>query len=576
MEQAINKKRLLVETLIAMLFLIAAFVFIQRSNLQGELELVLQAKISRGERDTIRLFIGKEAPQEIRVNSSNTIQEIRFPLPKRKIQNLRIGLGMNPGFVAIKRITLSGLFKDYSLEGRKLQKLFNRHHQLDQQEFKWGLFYITSTAPDNWIAPGNAFYPILYKLQTDKTIHYLVAPILALLFFYFLHFLSFKNLGIFFSRKIYANGVLIILVLLYLPLLQNIIGVNSKSQLVEKRTMNRKPELRFDSIFQFSKGFTPYYNDTFPFRDSLIYMNNRIKITLFGISPVKSVFIGKEGWLFMDKKNNDPGTIDCFRSISPFNQNELAQWRKVLEQRYYYLTARGIHYLFIIAPNKNTIYPEFMPDHIHKVHKQSRMDQLLNYLKAHSNVPVLDTRPVLIAAKKNYKVYSQTDTHWNDYGAFNVNGEIINYIKRFPAFKDARPLPITDFNIKMVNRSGGDLAEKLALQKEVLREEKIIINPLFKQKFDGDKMDRLSRFVRQGYTENKEATLPNILMVHDSFYKKLKPFLSAQFSRIVYIWDWDMNFYPSVIEREKPKLVIDEMAERFLMQSPPAAKTIFE
>ena len=58
-------------------------------------------------------------------------------------------------------------------------------------------------------------------------------------------------------------------------------------------------------------------------------------------------------------------------------------------------------------------------------------------------------------------------------------------------------------------------------------------------------------------------------MVHDSFYSRLRPFLSEQFSRVLYIWDWNMNFYPEIIEREKPKLVIDEMVERFLMDKIP-------
>ena len=54
-------------------------------------------------------------------------------------------------------------------------------------------------------------------------------------------------------------------------------------------------------------------------------------------------------------------------------------------------------------------------------------------------------------------------------------------------------------------------------------------------------------------------------MVHDSFYHRLKHFLSESFSRVLYVWDWNLNFYPEVVEREKPRLVIDEMAERFLL-----------
>ena len=84
-----------------------------------------------------------------------------------------------------------------------------------------------------------------------------------------------------------------------------------------------------------------------------------------------------------------------------------------------------------------------------------------------------------------------------------------------------------------------------------------------------ESLPRLSRFVRQGYTTRPNAPQPNILMVHDSFYKRLKPYLSNQFSRVLYIWDWGLNFYPHIIKKESPKLVIDEMAERFLLTKIP-------
>ena len=109
----------------------------------------------------------------------------------------------------------------------------------------------------------------------------------------------------------------------------------------------------------------------------------------------------------------------------------------------------------------------------------------------------------------------------------------------------------------------------LSLNKDVFRENMIFLEARPPLRATGDKLENISRFVKQGYSECPTAPLPNILMVHDSFYKRLEPFLSEQFSRVLFIWDWDLNFHPHVIERENPKLVIDEMAERFLMQKIP-------
>ena len=109
----------------------------------------------------------------------------------------------------------------------------------------------------------------------------------------------------------------------------------------------------------------------------------------------------------------------------------------------------------------------------------------------------------------------------------------------------------------------------LFLHQEVLREDIIRLRAQPPLEFDGAGLGNISRLVREGFTRCETAPLPNILMVHDSFYKRLKPYLSASFSRVLYIWDWGMNFYPDIIEREKPTLVIDEMAERFLLGPPP-------
>ena len=56
----------------------------------------------------------------------------------------------------------------------------------------------------------------------------------------------------------------------------------------------------------------------------------------------------------------------------PFTPEELEQYQKILEARRDWLAERGIPYLFVIPPNKDTIYPEFMPPAYTKVRPKSR------------------------------------------------------------------------------------------------------------------------------------------------------------------------------------------------------------
>ena len=226
------------------------------------------------------------------------------------------------------------------------------------------------------------------------------------------------------SRKIMA---LIFLAVLYFPMLDTVFEIVPKANLVEKRRLAAKPDFGRVPVSHYPRQFTAYYTDHFPFRGYLIYLNSLLKFKLFGISAAPRVLVGKQGWLFMEKMDTDPGTVDYYRSQTLFSRRELEQWNHVLEERRRRLAARGIHYLFVIAPNKNTIYPEYMPDRIRKARNYSRMDQLLSYLRKKSLVPVLDLRKALVKAKKHHPVYSRTDTHWNGYGAYVASTQREDY-----------------------------------------------------------------------------------------------------------------------------------------------------
>jgi alginate O-acetyltransferase complex protein AlgJ len=569
-KKIVKLKRLLIELVLTLVFLGGALYYVQETPLRVGLQLILMVKSPH--HDTFQLIIGNEKVIEVNVEPANYFQEVCFPLPREKIEKLRLVFGKNPGLTAVKYLEITGplIFSKPRLEGKRLRRIFKQKYGVNNDYVKDQCYFIETAGSNHWLEPVKTFYKWIDTLQAGKASYYLLSFILALLFFSFIHFADLGILKMPVSSKIIINGVLIFLVILYIPIADQVFKISGESELVEKRQLSRKPEFRFDSLFVYPKKYTPYYNDYFAFRSGMIYLNNLFKAKIMGISPLPKVLIGKDDWFFLDKQELRPGTIECYRSMNPFTPRQLEQWRNVLEQRQQWLAARGSHYLFLVVPNKNTIYPEFMPDHIRRIHEKSRMDQLLEYLQNHSTVPVLDLRPALKAGKMLYPVYSRTDTHWNDYGAYIAYREIITHISRsFHSFKDAVSIPLSRFKIKIENRSGGDLAIMLSLNKEVFREDMIFLEAHPPMRATGGNLENISRFVKQGYSECPTAPLPNILMVHDSFYKRLEPFLSEQFSRVLFIWDWDLNFYPGIIEREKPKLVIDEMAERFLMQKIP-------
>jgi hypothetical protein len=422
-----------------------------------------------------------------------------------------------------------------------------------------------------FIVTSIVFFAAVYYFHTG----YLTAALLSPGVFYFLYFFNPRGLTMFFKTRTITNMSLIFILCLCLPTAKNIFHISGNPHLQEKRKLAQKNGIRFDSLAEYLRRYTDYYNDNFAFRDFLTYTGNLLKLKLFGVSPVPKVIVGKEGWLFQARKNKDPGDAGYFPSIQPFTTSELEEWRKKLGQRHQWLARRGIYYLLIPVPDKSTIYPEFLPDSLRPFYRDSRLDQLVDYLEKHSTIPVLDLRKALLAAKKESVIYYKTDSHWNEYGACIAYGEIIKHLASVLETKikiktagKIQPMPVSDLRIRIKKReqSGGNLAIMLALQDTVFREKRIKLR--HRTPYRARNVPVPGNYnlpsVKPAVRERPDADFPKTVMFHDSFARKLKPFLSRHFSRIVYLRDWGFHFHAFIIEAETPKIVLDEVAEHFL------------
>ncbi len=557
----LKKRKIFVKVFITLLFLIGSILYVNKKELRLDVKLLVRAKVPH--KDTYKLFVN-DKPEKVEVSPSEGFQWISFKLPKDEIKQIRLNFGKEKGIVIINSIKLKTILKRYMWKDRALKRIFNYKHHIEKTYLKDNDFYIKIAGNEPYMVMDKKFYEIIEKVKSKKTLFYCFSIILSLILFYFIYFINIKNFRFFATQKIISNMVLIFLIFIYFPIANDLLHIKKKFHLQEKRAQVKKPDLRFDTLNKFFAQYRRYYKDNFSLRNILIYLNNLYKVKLYGFSPVSKTIIGKNGWLFMAKESEDVNEVDYFRSIKLFSKEELKHWQNALEQRRDWLANRGIHYFFIIAPNKSTIYSEFMPDFIHPVRNESRLDQLLNYLKNNSDFQIIDLRKVLINAKKDCEVYYKTDSHWNEYGAYIAYREIMRYIGKY--FENIKSMPISNFKIEIKNRFGGDLAITLSLQNKVYREDYIGFKSKIPLKARGKKLGNISKYVSQTCMECKIPGLPNAVMFHDSFVHELKPFISEHFSRILYIWDWlGMNFYPDIIKREKPKIVIEEMAERFLM-----------
>jgi len=335
----------------------------------------------------------------------------------------------------------------------------------------------------------------------------------------------------------------------------------------ENRLLTSFPGLPSDwkTFLQFQKNFETYYNDHFGFREVLIDRYHREMKKRFGQPGVPSIVAGKEGWYFWIGNN----LLDDFRGRLPLTEPQLRSWKEDFGRKRDWLAKQGIRYLFVSVPDKQTVYPEYLPDHLQKAKGTTRLEQLTEYLKQDPPGEILDLRSSLLNAKSEMRLYQKTDTHWNDYGAFVAYREIVHKISPwFP--KEQFKLDFC-FQESMGEGPAGDLTRILGLN-ETLKE----MFPLLKERHFCARPIELTLAV-ENVRKSKESepfmrgcpdSRLRALVFRDSFFGRIEPFFSENFRQVVYLWQpYDQKTAKLLIDYLHPDLVIEEGIERFFFRN---------
>ena len=365
-----------------------------------------------------------------------------------------------------------------------------------------------------------------------------------------------------------ALQAVLFVVVISLPLGANIAGVDGADPAAENRELAPFPRasLTWRSIADFGNGLSAWFEDHFGFRSTLVRWYGDSRLRVFGVSPTTTVVKGADGWFFY----GDDWSIEDYANLDPLSDAALANWREAIVRARTWLDARGIPYVFTIAPDKHVIYGDEMPDTIVKVGDLSRTDQLFTALQDLGLA--VDVRSSLAGAKLRERTYQKTDTHWNDRGALVAYERIVAAVRaRVP--RTPAPWTRDDFVAAEAVRPGMDLAGMMGLTR-VLRETDLTLVP---------KRARRARVVEPAggaptaeegrlVTEVDDASLPRAVIFRDSFVSRLVPFLSEHFSRAVYLWQND--FDAAAVEQERPDVVIQEIVGRHLYSFIPSPELV--
>jgi hypothetical protein len=172
----------------------------------------------------------------------------------------------------------------------------------------------------------------------------------------------------------------------------------------------------------------------------------------------KKTVVGKDGYLFLG--NHYAHIIDKTRGTFPYTSEEVDRWAEGLLDIQEWFLARKIPFVFVLAPNKSSIYPEKLPDSIVYKAGETITDAIVRNAKA-KGVALLDLREVLRAKKGDRSLYYLTDTHWNNLGASIAFEATIRFLDE----RYGLDLRIPDYHLREVREGAGDLAGFLKIEK---------------------------------------------------------------------------------------------------------------
>jgi hypothetical protein len=326
----------------------------------------------------------------------------------------------------------------------------------------------------------------------------------------------------------------------------------------ENRVLAAKPDWPKGpgDLDAFRKQADAYVADHFPARPHLIGALNRLRM-LAGVSGSNRVIIGRDGWLFFD----DDTHLGAARGDPPMSAPEIRTWLLHLAGRTEFLRARGMPYLVVSPPVKETLYPQHGPWWYRGPSRDRPAIFLPNLAEASGAGEILYLRPPIEAATRaGQKTFSLHDTHWTGYGAYAGYVALMNRLHAM-GLTDG-PLPLSSFQKVPLGRSGPrDLALMLGVSSFVDLDFPHFDNLPAEAKLDVTYLTDKTDWTAPQVILTRNPGKPTLLMTRDSFSNELLPFLYPHFSRIVLSHNQDGFWRPDLVEHFKPDIVLLEVIE---------------
>ena len=325
----------------------------------------------------------------------------------------------------------------------------------------------------------------------------------------------------------------------------------------ENRELAAFPEVSLASVAEFPQQFEAYYKDHVPFKNDLVKFGNFIDTQIFRNTKIGDVVIGKDNWLFYLPSKEGENAMADYQKTNLYTDGECRQISGKIEKVRDWLSEHGVEkFHYYVAPSKETLYPEYMPDKPKVIGiGDSRMETFARYMKENSDVEFDFLADYLDQYSEKYQLFRKYDTHMNNLGGYITNEKIVKDMT-------GECLPIDEIQVLIGTKPcRGDLSRMIGRYKELDDDREYGLDY-----FHVGVHYRVKKELSEGGEEilkvfrSNSANEKTLMVIGDSFRLRLEKYMPYRYGKTIFVRIDD--FTPELLERYMPDDIVMITVER--------------
>lgn len=327
-----------------------------------------------------------------------------------------------------------------------------------------------------------------------------------------------------------------------------------KSSDIDNKTLTEWPGFSMDT--ETIRTIEDYVDDRIGFRSLSILGYTTASNDIFGVMVHPLFMYGENDHIYY----KDPEYIAAYQRLNT-DPEYMDSFVNFLEKTNDYLQSRNIKFLYFLAPDKKSIYPEHFPKSINVKEDESTVIEYMTSRLKSTDIDYVIPYEELLKAKESEVIYNKKydATHWNEFGSIIGQGILDEHIRSY--FDDVKPLTRDDYTLDFEKRTNLDQSD-FPIDDDV---------PVFT--LITDTSQNASGYLASGlkievptfyahYMNPEVANGKRLVIFTDSYFATYSKFYNNRFSEVYYIHRQNYEYVQYIVNLLFPDVVIFETAER--------------